>query len=80
VVKLPNPVKEFYEGRIENNLAFLRYLAGNVGEMNRIREASGGENWEFDELARHIIFLEAQTIEGLRKGIEDDRENLKKLG
>ena len=80
MVERPNLAKEFYREKIEDNLAFLRYLAGDIGETNRIREEYGGEDWEFEELTRHIIFLEAATIEGLKEEIENDRERLKKLG
>jgi len=69
--------KEFLKEKIEDNLAFLRYLAGDIGEMNRIREAYGGGGWEVEELARAIIFEEIQTIEKLKEEIEHDREDLK---
>jgi hypothetical protein len=37
------------------------------------------EDWELEELARHIIFLEAQAIEDLTREIQYDIEILKKL-
>ena len=75
---IPSLIDEFYRERIEDNLAFLRYLAGDIGEMNRIREAYGGD-WEMQELTRAIIFLEAQTIEELKERVQNERDELKRL-
>ena len=79
MVEMPNPVKDFYEEKIEDDLSFMRYIQADMGKMQEIREANP-DDWEMEELTRHIIFLEAQTIEGLKKEIENDREDLKKLG
>ena len=79
MVELPNLVKEFYQEKIEDDLQFMRYLQADMGKMQEIREANPGD-WEMEDLTRHIIFLEAQTIEGLKKEIENAREDLKKLG
>ncbi len=79
MVELPNPVKDFYQERIEENQAYMRYLQADAGKMQELRESSW-DDWEMEELARHILFLEAQIIEGLRGEIENDREALRKLG
>jgi hypothetical protein len=79
MVEMPNLVKEFYQERMEDDLSFMRYLQADAGKMQELREANP-EDWEIEELTRHIIFLEAQTIEGLKGEIENDREDLKKLG
>jgi hypothetical protein len=75
---IPDLLTDFYRERIEDNQAYMSHLQGDVGRMQELREASP-EDWEMQELTRHIIFLEAQSIEGLRKEIENDRKNLKKL-
>lgn len=79
MVEIPNLIKEFYQEKMEDDLKAMRYLQSNMGKMQEIREANP-DDWEIEELTRHIIFLEAQTIEGLKKEIENDREDLKKLG
>jgi hypothetical protein len=71
--------KQFYQAKIEDDFQFMRYLQADMGKMQEIREAYS-DDWEIRELTRHIIFLEAQTIEGLKREIENDREDLKKLG
>ena len=79
MVELPNLLKEFYHEKMEDDLSFMRYLQADMGKMQELREANP-DDWEMEKLTRHIIFLEAQTIEGLKGGIENDREDLKKLG
>jgi hypothetical protein len=79
MVEMPNLTKDFYQGKIEDCLSFMRYLQADVGKMQEIREANP-DDWKLEELIRRIIFLETQTIEGLKGIIQDDREDLKKLG
>lgn len=76
MVKHASLLIEFYQERIEDNLSLLRYLSRDIGEMNRLREGTGGK-WEVEELTRHIIFLETQTIQILREQIEHDRAAIK---
>jgi hypothetical protein len=75
---IPSLLTQFYRQRIEDNLVYLQYLSRDMGEMNRVREAVAG-NWELEEYVRHIIFLETQTIQSLRKEIESDQRTLKDL-
>jgi ERCC4-related helicase len=74
----PSLLEEFYQEQERDNLAYLRYLAQDMGEMNRIREVCR-EDWELEELTRAIIFEENQTMEDLRKEIESDRKILREL-
>lgn len=69
---IPSLITEFYKDRIEDNQAYIHYLAQDIGEMNRIRE--GCQDWELEDVIRHIIFLENQIIEHLRKEIQLDRK------
>jgi hypothetical protein len=71
----PNLIKEFFQEKVDDDLSFMRYLQADAGKMQEIREANPYD-WEMEELTRHIIFLEAQTIEGLKKEIENDRKKL----
>jgi hypothetical protein len=77
-VVIPSLLAEFYRERIEDNLALMEYLARDIGEMNRIREGAG-RDWGIEELTRAIIFEEGQTIELLRKEVENDRKEISKL-
>ena len=69
---------EFYRERTEDNQAYISYLARDIGEMNRIREVYL-DDWEIEELTRHIAFLEGQIMEVLREEIEDDQRKIKQL-
>lgn len=79
MVEIPNLAKDFYQEKTEDDLSFMRYLQADAGKMQELREANP-EDWELEELSRHIIFLETQTIDDLKGEIENGRENLKKLG
>jgi len=72
---IPSLLTEFLKERFEDNLSLIRLLSRDIGEMNRIRE--GCQDWESEEVIRHIIFVENQTIEHLKKEIERDREALR---
>ena len=76
---IPSLLTEFYEENEAQAMDKIRYLQTDIGEMQKLREENS-DDWEIGELTRHIIFLEAQTIEGLKKEIENAREDLKKLG
>ena len=70
--------KEVYQEKIEDDLAFMRYLARDIGEMTELREAAG-EDRKLEAIVRHIVFLETQTIEALREQVIYDRKVLKDL-
>jgi hypothetical protein len=76
---IPSLIDEFYRERIEDDVTYMRYLARDIGAMNRIREAYGGEDWEISELTRHIVFLENQISQSLMEEIEHDRETIREL-
>ncbi len=69
---------QFYLERAEDNLVYLQYLSHDIGEMNRLREAVAGD-WELEECVRHIIFLETQAMQTIRKEIENDQRTLKEF-
>lgn len=71
--------KDFYEEKIENDFQFMRYLQTDVGKIQGIRETFA-DDWELEELTRSIIFAEVEIIQMLKGGIENGREDLKKLG
>ncbi len=70
----------FYRERIEDNLAQIRYLARDIGEMGRIREGYLGDEWEVEEFTRHIVFDANQIMQSLMEEIERDRRTIKELG
>lgn len=74
----PSLLAEFYRESIEDNLSQIQYLSRNIGEMNRIRETNC-DDWEMIEICRHIIFLEGQILEDLRKEVEHDRREIAKI-
>ena len=74
-----NTPAAFYEEIEKGNLAAIRYLQKDMGEMNRIRE-DFSEDWEIQELTRLIIFDEARIIEKLTEEIKHARETKKRLG
>jgi hypothetical protein len=75
----PNTLAAFYEEIEKDNLASIRYLQKDMGEMNRIREEFS-EDWEIQELTRMIIFEEAKIIEELTEEIRHARQSKKRLG
>jgi len=75
----PDTLAAFYEEIEKDNLARIRGLQKDMGEMNRIRE-DFSEDWEIQELTRVIIFDEARIIEELTEEIKHAREAKKRLG
>ena len=75
----PNTLVAFYEEIERDNLAAIRDLQKEMGEMNRIRE-DFSEDWEIQELTRVIIFEEARIIEQLTEEIRNARQAKKRLG
>ena len=75
----PDPIAAFYEEIEKDNLATIRGLQKDMGEMNRIRE-DFSEDWEIQELTRVIIFDEARIIGELTEEIRHAREAKKRLG
>ncbi len=75
----PDTLAAFYEEIEKDNLAAIRDLQRDMGEMNRIREEFS-EDWEIQELTRVIIFEEARIIEELTEEIRHARQERKRLG
>jgi hypothetical protein len=73
---IPDLITEFYEERADKNLAYIRHLVRDTGEMNRIRERFSGD-WELEELVRHSVFLENQISQSLMEEIERDQRAIR---
>ena len=76
---IPSLIAEFLKERVEDNLSLIRYLSRDIGEMNRFREMCQ-EDWESEEIIRHIIFMENENIQDLRREIERDRKTIREYG
>jgi hypothetical protein len=74
----PNLLKEFYEDSEKQALETIRYLQRDMGRLATIREENP-DDWEVEELTRHIIFEEIQSIEALREEVEHARAARKEL-
>jgi len=70
--------KAYYEDSINEMLDHIQFINVENKTLQVIREANQG-NWKIVELCREIIFENVRSVEFYFKGIENDREAIKKL-
>jgi hypothetical protein len=71
-------LKELYDDWIYEDMDHIKFIHTENKVFQRIRE-NNQDDWEMVELCREILFENEKLVDFLKKGIEDDRESIKKL-
>ncbi len=71
-------LKDFYEYSIAERLDHILFISSENKVFQGIREQNQ-DNWQIVELCREIIFENVKAIEYYMEGIENDRNEIKKL-
>lgn len=65
-------IKEIYDAIEADNLDALRFLAEDIGVMNKVREAFRGDQ-EIQDYATYFIIMDNDQMQRLMEEIEGDR-------
>lgn len=68
--------KEIYQAIEEDNLDYIRFLAKDIGVMNRIREAFRDDE-EIQGWAKYVTILIHDRIQELTEEIKRDRQKIR---
>lgn len=71
-------LKKYYEESIEDGLGYIQSVNSENKVFQRIRETHQ-DDWQVVELCREILFENSKLINHLKEGIENDRQEIKKL-
>lgn len=69
---------EIYQAIEDDNLDTLRYLAEDIGVLNRLRETFR-DNKEIQEWAKHLIMLDYEKMKEISEEIENDRNKVRAI-
>jgi len=70
-----NIVSEIYQNIEEDNLDYIRFLAVEIGTMNRVRETFRNDQ-EIQDYTTYFIIMDYEKIRMLTEEIERDREKI----